>query len=579
MVWSAPRHELLATAPQTIGRIQTAIGSVTVTRASGFVVQANAGELVYLGDVIETDGDGSVGISFTDGTAFNLSASARMVLNEFVCDPGGTSSSALFSVLQGAFAFIAGKLAKTGGLQIDTPVARIRGSRGGGIGILTLAALTFAVIDQLQAKHEHVTDDDEITGAGSFVLTTKEAIPRDIVVDDPWKTIILRLVGSTVRADQVTNSPERMTELGRASEGAAAVYQQGQADAYIQLHQRADLNAPGSAFASLTNSDAGIFGANVGGSAIATAETPPVTLAATIPSAPPPPPPPVVDVVPPPSPIVAGPPPPPPPPPPTNTPATIGGTSGAGQEDGPVPTGAAATVSDPDAGQSDFQGPPAGSYQGTYGTFTWDPATGAWTYALDNSAPQVQALRVNQQVTDSMSVISLDGTTSQITVNIGGTNDAPVLNPTNAPTAVPEQANASAQDLAITGSFSVTDADVGDTLSASVVGGPVVLLNNQPFLLPAGAAALTTAAFTLTGATSNGGAVSIGYGWDPAGANLDFLGAGDSSDHHLHGCGQRRHDDLRHAGCDLQHHRYHRRDGIDFGRHAEPSDRRHRSQH
>ena len=43
------------------------------------------------------------------------------------------------------------------------------------------------------------------------------------------------------------------------------------------------------------------------------------------------------------------------------------------------------------------------------------------------------------------------------------------------------------------------------------------------------AAALTAAgSFTLTGATSNGGSTSIGYTYDPAAANLDFLGAGQS---------------------------------------------------
>ena len=56
-----------------------------------------------------------------------------------------------------------------------------------------------------------------------------------------------------------------------------------------------------------------------------------------------------------------------------------------------------------------------------------------------------------------------------------------------------------------------------------------MLLNGSPFTLPAGAAALTAAgAFTLTGTTSTGGAVNIGYSYDPAAANLDFLRAGQS---------------------------------------------------
>src|SRR5262249_53895254 len=81
------------------------------------------------GDVVQTGADGNVGITFTDGTAFNLSSNARMELNEFVYDPNGKSNSTLFSLSKGTFTFIAGKVAKTGEMKIDTPVATM-GIRG-----------------------------------------------------------------------------------------------------------------------------------------------------------------------------------------------------------------------------------------------------------------------------------------------------------------------------------------------------------------------------------------------------------------------------------------------------------------
>jgi hypothetical protein len=82
--------------PQAIGKIQTATGPVTVVDASGVVAQVKVGDPVCLHDTIETGADGAVGITFIDGTAFNLSNNARLALNEFVCD--GTSNSALFSL-------------------------------------------------------------------------------------------------------------------------------------------------------------------------------------------------------------------------------------------------------------------------------------------------------------------------------------------------------------------------------------------------------------------------------------------------------------------------------------------------
>src|SRR5437660_9539246 len=141
---------MAAPPPPAIGKVQTVIGPVTVMGASGVVAQVKVGDPVYRLDTIETGTDGAVRITFTDGTAFNLSNNARMALNEFVCD--GTSNSALFSLSKGAFAFIAGKVAKAGGLRIDTPFARIRGAaQDGGIGILTLAALAFSSIREIQA--------------------------------------------------------------------------------------------------------------------------------------------------------------------------------------------------------------------------------------------------------------------------------------------------------------------------------------------------------------------------------------------------------------------------------------------
>ncbi len=123
-----------------IGRVVTATGSVTIEHANAVVVQANipassgvgqtkVGDPVYKGDVVQTGADGKVGITFTDGTAFNLSSNARMVLNEFVYDPNGKSNSTLFSLSKGTFTFIAGKVAKTGDMKIDTPIATM-GIRG-----------------------------------------------------------------------------------------------------------------------------------------------------------------------------------------------------------------------------------------------------------------------------------------------------------------------------------------------------------------------------------------------------------------------------------------------------------------
>ena len=221
----------LATPPDAVGKIQMTIGPVTVMRDGGVVARVDAGEFVYQGDVIETGAEGAVGILFTDGTAFNLSSDARAVLNEFAYDPNGNSNSALLSLAQGKFAFIAGKVAKTGSLRIDTPVARIRGSaQDGGIGILTLAALTFSAIRETEAasRQDALLDDGLIAQYGTLEIVTKEAVPRVIIVDDPTETVVLRRAGSAVAVDRVTHTATRMADLQSAYRDAFDTQSQGQ---------------------------------------------------------------------------------------------------------------------------------------------------------------------------------------------------------------------------------------------------------------------------------------------------------------------------------------------------------------
>ena len=141
--------ELAIAAAPSIGKIQTAVGSVCVTRA-GIVVEVTGEDQVYQGDVIETGADGAIGIIFNDGTTFNLSSSSCMVLDEFVCEADKNAPSVLISLARGMFTFLASKT--TNGFTINTPVARFRGTaRSGGTGIVTLAAFVFSIIREVRA--------------------------------------------------------------------------------------------------------------------------------------------------------------------------------------------------------------------------------------------------------------------------------------------------------------------------------------------------------------------------------------------------------------------------------------------
>jgi len=125
-------------APSPIGKVVAVTGSVTIERTGAALVQVNlpdqaaqtkVGDVVYLRDVVRTKADSRVSINFNDGSSFNLSSNAHMTLDEFVYEPAGKSNAAFFNLTKGTATFVAGQVAKTGDMKVDTPVATM-GIRG-----------------------------------------------------------------------------------------------------------------------------------------------------------------------------------------------------------------------------------------------------------------------------------------------------------------------------------------------------------------------------------------------------------------------------------------------------------------
>src|SRR5262249_12355656 len=164
---SAPQ---LAASAAGIGQFENVTGTVTVTRAN-VVAQAIAGDSLYCGDVIETGEEGSASLTFADGTRFQLYASTRMVVDNFVGGAHSSAGSALIRIVKGMFAVIAGKLASAGRLVIETPLGTIR-SRGpaAGIGSLAFGLLTFSLIKELRAQGAGPPPSDAPSGPDHTII-------------------------------------------------------------------------------------------------------------------------------------------------------------------------------------------------------------------------------------------------------------------------------------------------------------------------------------------------------------------------------------------------------------------------
>ena len=136
-------------AGKVVGHVAKMTGSASIVR-NGVTIALNNGDAVYQTDLVQTGSNSTLGLVLVDGTTFNLTANARLMLNDLTYDPTSTSNTSLFTLVQGAASFVAGQVAKTGDMKVGTPVAAI-GVRGTSV-ILDISStdgtVSISVVDQ-----------------------------------------------------------------------------------------------------------------------------------------------------------------------------------------------------------------------------------------------------------------------------------------------------------------------------------------------------------------------------------------------------------------------------------------------
>ena len=184
-----------APAAKLVGHIAKLTGSASVVR-NGVTVELQNGDAVYQNDVVQTGSGSTLGLVLNDGTTFNLSANARLMLNDLTYDATSNSNSSLITLVQGAASFVAGQVAKTGDMKVATPIATM-GIRGTAV-ILDISAtdgaVTISVVDQqdnqVHAVQVYNTRGDligTVTSNGS-ILTLTPTTTFDLIARQSDKT-------------------------------------------------------------------------------------------------------------------------------------------------------------------------------------------------------------------------------------------------------------------------------------------------------------------------------------------------------------------------------------------------------
>jgi VCBS repeat-containing protein len=120
-----------------------------------------------------------------------------------------------------------------------------------------------------------------------------------------------------------------------------------------------------------------------------------------------------------------------------------------------------------------------------------------------------------------------------LVITITGSNDTPTIDSATNPAAIVEVAgDSSAQDIAATsGTITLTDQDLGDTLTVTVTGNATAAYNGGAVPVEDSvdvSALIASGAISFDPLTSDGEQQTINWTYDPAGADLDWLQAGDS---------------------------------------------------
>lgn len=172
-----PAPDSQPAAIEPIGNVATVTGIATVIRdKNSYPLRVR--DDIYLNDVVQTSSNSSLGITFNDATTFNLSASARITIDNYVYEDGGKQNSAIFDVGKGMVAFVAAAVAKTGDMKITTPTATlgIRGTTGvvdvpEGAAANRASNVNIKLYPDADGRVGHIDVDDRSSGARLGALT------------------------------------------------------------------------------------------------------------------------------------------------------------------------------------------------------------------------------------------------------------------------------------------------------------------------------------------------------------------------------------------------------------------------
>jgi len=117
---------------KALGFVKIVHGEASITSES-LVRPAEPGMPVYLGNILKTGEDGSLGLTFKDNTVMSLGPNTELTIDEYLYAPANDELKLSASLIQGTLHYISGVIAKLKpeAVSVKTPsgIIGVRGTR------------------------------------------------------------------------------------------------------------------------------------------------------------------------------------------------------------------------------------------------------------------------------------------------------------------------------------------------------------------------------------------------------------------------------------------------------------------
>ena len=205
------------------GVIETIEGTVTATHIDGASRTLISGDTIYQGEIINTEEDASINISFFDGSDLSLGEESEIIIDEFIYDPDASTGSLGLDIIEGVFVFVSGEIAENDpeGIILNTPTASlgIRGTTVAGRISSENSGTTISLLEDADGAVGQVVVTND---AGSVILEQPNATTHVLSsIATPREPIVLpnKAIGilyqSSLRSSNPDNRAEESSENNR----------------------------------------------------------------------------------------------------------------------------------------------------------------------------------------------------------------------------------------------------------------------------------------------------------------------------------------------------------------------------